>query len=109
MLHIRYRLRDKNRFGTNTYAAHQGNLPRIMPHYLNKKQSIMRIGSVPNLIHSLNNGIYSSIITYCIISSREVIINGTGNSDKWNRTILVKIFCRPESSISSNCYYPIKL
>ena len=51
-------------------------------HNLNKKDAIVRTGSISYFIDCIYNGIKGSIVSNGIIGSIKIVINGTGNSNK---------------------------
>lgn len=90
LIRIRPVFRNNGGLGSRGYCAVLGEETGVASHHLDKENSVVRGGCIPDFVHTLHNGVQGRIISDCKIGTVQVIVDGTGQSYARDRVFLGK-------------------
>ena len=98
-----------NSFSTCGNAAVECNKTCFCTHNLNKKHPVVCACRIPDLIYSFNDCVERSVVTYSEVSSKNVIVYGSGDPYKRNVILFIEYSASVKGTISADDYDTIYL
>ena len=95
-------LGQNDRQGARSQARVQGNEPGVAPHDLHKKEAVVGIGGVANLVDAFHHGVARGVVPNGEVRTEEVVVYGARNAHYGDAVLFPQEVCAGEGPVSAN-------